>query len=189
MAKGKKRMKDEVIVALIFIGIIVFALILGWWEKHTAIGWTIIGIIVVLFGFFLYKSPRFRGWILKKGKGAGEKVVFKDTQQVEQIERIETEKHDDIDVVKVPPLSAKERAKLINAVGNKCENPNCREKFPLEVHHIKPRAEGGSNKHKNLIVLCNNCHGKFQGGIYSRALLKEWISRPQRFKSDGWPAT
>lgn len=30
----------------------------------------------------------------------------------------------------------------------------------LEVHHIKPRAEGGSNKASNLMVLCAVCHDK-----------------------------
>jgi hypothetical protein len=73
-------------------------------------------------------------------------------------------------------LSSKERAILRIAVGNKCENPSCREKLTLEVHHITPRAKGGLNKLSNLIVLCNNCHSKYQGGIYSKEILRQWIT-------------
>ena len=89
---------------------------------------------------------------------------------------------------KVPPLSENERAKLINAVGNRCENPTCRHRYSLDVHHIKPRAEGGTNNRENLIVLCPNCHGDARRGAYSRARLKEWISRPKRFRFHfDWP--
>lgn len=28
----------------------------------------------------------------------------------------------------------------------------------LTIHHIKPRAQGGSNSRKNLIGLCGDCH-------------------------------
>jgi 5-methylcytosine-specific restriction endonuclease McrA len=66
-------------------------------------------------------------------------------------------------------------------VGSRCENPTCRRTFPLDVHHIIPRSEGGSNKENNLIVLCKNCHGTAQKGMWSKNLLREWISRPNRF--------
>ena len=29
----------------------------------------------------------------------------------------------------------------------------------LEVHHIVPRADGGSNDPSNLVTLCADCHG------------------------------
>ncbi len=35
----------------------------------------------------------------------------------------------------------------------------------LDVHHIKPFADGGSNKPSNLSVLCPNCHKKAQKGL------------------------
>lgn len=41
-----------------------------------------------------------------------------------------------------------------------------------DVHHIKPRAEGGPNDPENLIVLCPNCHRKADGGTISRSKLK-----------------
>jgi DNA mismatch repair protein MutS len=41
-----------------------------------------------------------------------------------------------------------------------CELCGCAITSALEVHHIKPRAEGGSNKASNLMVLCAGCHDK-----------------------------
>jgi len=32
--------------------------------------------------------------------------------------------------------------------------------FELEVHHIIPKCRGGTNKIKNLMVLCKKCHKK-----------------------------
>jgi DNA mismatch repair protein MutS len=34
----------------------------------------------------------------------------------------------------------------------------------LEVHHITPRSEGGNNRLRNLIVLCEGCHDKEHSG-------------------------
>ncbi|NDJ15275.1 MAG: hypothetical protein EBY17_29525 [Acidobacteriia bacterium] len=42
-----------------------------------------------------------------------------------------------------------------------CGDPVVKE---LEVHHILPRAEGGSNDLRNLVVLCENCHDKHHAG-------------------------
>ena len=35
-------------------------------------------------------------------------------------------------------------------------------------HHLVPRSVGGSNDEKNIITLCNPCHGKIHG------ITKEW---------------
>ena len=59
---------------------------------------------------------------------------------------------------KVKPLSHHQTQKIITQVGTKCCYPNCKEDITLEVHHIIPRSEGGSNKENNLVVLCNNHH-------------------------------
>jgi len=42
-----------------------------------------------------------------------------------------------------------------------CGEPVVKE---LEVHHILPRAEGGSNELRNLVVLCERCHDKHHAG-------------------------
>lgn len=62
-----------------------------------------------------------------------------------------------------------QREKLIKAAGGKCEG--CGAELPrrdqtnqgkpaLEVHHIRPRSQGGSNGNRNGAVLCNphGCH-------------------------------
>lgn len=41
-----------------------------------------------------------------------------------------------------------------------------------EVHHIKPRSEGGPNEPNNLIVLCPTCHRKADRGGISRTKLR-----------------
>ena len=40
-----------------------------------------------------------------------------------------------------------------------CGKSNCR----LEVHHIKPRRNNGSNTMSNMITLCSKCHDKTEG--------------------------
>jgi len=84
-----------------------------------------------------------------------------------------------IDVV--PALNDKARGVFINAVGNKCENPECKSPYILEVHHITKRLKGGTNKLHNLIVLCPNCHKLAETGTYRKAQLGAW-SRPQNRK-------
>ncbi|MEX2410060.1 MAG: HNH endonuclease [Candidatus Paceibacterota bacterium] len=37
----------------------------------------------------------------------------------------------------------------------------------LELHHIVPRAEGGSNDPQNLLLVCKNCHGLIEAGDIS----------------------
>jgi hypothetical protein len=46
----------------------------------------------------------------------------------------------------------------------------------LELHHIVPRAEGGSNDPHNLLLVCKNCHGLVEAGDIS---LEEVIKKKQ----------
>jgi len=46
-------------------------------------------------------------------------------------------------------------AKLRVGQCEKCEHKNYN---ILQVHHIKPKSEGGSSLNKNLMLLCPNCH-------------------------------
>lgn len=41
-----------------------------------------------------------------------------------------------------------------------------------DIHHIKPRSDGGPNTPSNLIVLCPNCHRKADNGLISQSKLK-----------------
>ena len=40
-----------------------------------------------------------------------------------------------------------------------CATPGCRSTRFLEVHHVVPRGQGGSNRAENLVTLCSRCHG------------------------------
>lgn len=77
-------------------------------------------------------------------------------------------------IEKVSPLSQSQIAELIRKVGNRCCYPNCKETLALDVHHIKPRAEGGSNKENNLIVLCPTHHRYARDGTISRERLRQY---------------
>lgn len=46
-----------------------------------------------------------------------------------------------------------------------------------EVHHIKPRSEGGPNEPANLIVLCPTCHRKADNGGISKTKLRGKLRR------------
>lgn len=44
--------------------------------------------------------------------------------------------------------------------GYRCAIPTCRQ-FPIDVHHIVERAEGGEDVFENLIALCATCHARY----------------------------
>jgi len=51
------------------------------------------------------------------------------------------------------------RAAVLARDRYRCATPGCRSTHFLEVHHLKPRGQGGSNRAENLITLCSRCHG------------------------------
>ncbi len=55
----------------------------------------------------------------------------------------------------VPPSR---RRDVLARDGHRCRAPGCRNTRFLEVHHLKPRANGGDNDPGNLITLCSGCH-------------------------------
>ena len=74
-------------------------------------------------------------------------------------------------------LTEAQKKHIISAVGVKCEW--CGEKDPtvLEVHHIKPIEEGGTDTPSNLIVLCAKCHRKADRGLIPRGDLRKKVSK------------
>ena len=50
------------------------------------------------------------------------------------------------------------RAAVLARDRYRCTTPGCRSARYLEVHHVKPRRVGGSNRPGNLVTLCSRCH-------------------------------
>lgn len=76
-----------------------------------------------------------------------------------------------------PPTPQKLKNEIIfDRAEHHCEW--CGERFDgLQVHHIKPRSEGGPNTKRNLIALCPNCHDKADRGAISRSQLRGKVRR------------
>ncbi len=50
------------------------------------------------------------------------------------------------------------RRQVMARDGHHCQVPGCANTRFLEVHHVVPRAKGGSNSPENLVTLCSACH-------------------------------
>ena len=50
-----------------------------------------------------------------------------------------------------------------NAISNKRNRKFGDDLSSLQVHHIRPLKNGGSNKQDNLVLVCNKCHEKIHG--------------------------
>jgi hypothetical protein len=95
-----------------------------------------------------------------------------------------SERSTDGDTGKTPPLTQKSKQKLkFDRADHECEW--CDEHHDhLEVHHIKPRSEGGPNEASNLIVLCPNCHRKADRESITRTNLKAKVERQSDISID-----
>jgi len=50
------------------------------------------------------------------------------------------------------------RAAVLARDLHRCQAPGCGGTHFLEVHHVVPRSEGGTNRPQNLVTLCGRCH-------------------------------
>ena len=66
----------------------------------------------------------------------------------------------------IPKLVEKRLFKEANSQCPRCEQADV---AALQIHHIKPVADEGSNDEENLIVLCSNCHSKVTAGEITEA--------------------
>ncbi|MGD9548135.1 MAG: HNH endonuclease [Candidatus Krumholzibacteriia bacterium] len=55
----------------------------------------------------------------------------------------------------IPP---RVRRRVLARDGHRCQGSACMNTRFLEVHHVLPRARGGTNRPDNLITLCSACH-------------------------------
>ena len=113
------------------------------------------GTIIISYGAYLFRTE---GW-----KEAWEFLFTEDQSNPSSSETSQK---------KTPPPSEKLKNELFfERAGCQCEY--CGEEFDSpDVHHIKPRKEGGSNDRNNLIVLCPNCHRKADNEMISRSKLR-----------------
>ena len=61
-------------------------------------------------------------------------------------------------------LPPKLRRAVLLRDGHRCVVPGCTNRLWLEVHHLVPRAAGGSNEAGNLATLCSTHHGLIHEG-------------------------
>ncbi len=62
----------------------------------------------------------------------------------------------------IPPAI---RRKVLARARNKCQRPGCGHTGFLEIHHIVPRSQGGTNDPDNLICVCSGCHKMLHDGL------------------------
>jgi hypothetical protein len=55
----------------------------------------------------------------------------------------------------IPPAT---RRKVFEQHGHRCAVPHCRNRLWLDLHHIRPRSQGGDHRTGNLICLCSAHH-------------------------------
>lgn len=51
------------------------------------------------------------------------------------------------------------RPLILARAGGRCENPLCRKRVRLDLHHIVKRSQGG-REDGNLLALCRRCHDR-----------------------------
>ena len=156
------------IVSLIFGGYVVF-------ERPLDIGATYIWVIVLALstaGFF-YVVWGFNEARKESGMNAAVRWLFTELNGEPQSSSA------DSTIEKTPPTPERLKNELrLDRADGRCEY--CGEEMDfLEVHHIKPRSEGGPNTRNNLIVLCPNCHRKADRGVYSRSELKHKVKQQE----------
>jgi 5-methylcytosine-specific restriction endonuclease McrA len=69
-----------------------------------------------------------------------------------------------------------------NLDNNRCCVKNCRCRINLEVHHIVPRSQGGTNNIDNLITLCSKHHKQVTNGKLSNLKLLKDLKYKANFR-------
>jgi predicted HNH restriction endonuclease len=99
-------------------------------------------------------------------------AILEPKKSVEETEKIEAL----VKESKKRTLTGAQKRELERTVGWKCEL--CGKKLTVkpDIHHITPKAEGGSDRNSNLLVLCPNCHRLVHTEKISKSELKRVIA-------------
>lgn len=57
----------------------------------------------------------------------------------------------------------------------RCQTPGCPNTRFLEIHHIRPRRNGGANELGNLLTLCSRCHRRVHAPHQNMALISPQV--------------
>jgi len=66
------------------------------------------------------------------------------------------------------------RKLVLHEAGYRCSNPVCRTMLTLDIHHLVPISEDGSDTPDNLLALCPNCHSLHHRGEIPIESLRAW---------------
>ncbi|MGD9548824.1 MAG: HNH endonuclease [Candidatus Krumholzibacteriia bacterium] len=78
----------------------------------------------------------------------------------------------------IPP---RVRRRVLARDGHRCQGSGCTNTRFLEVHHVLPRARGGTNRPDNLITLCGACHRH----VHDKAPASQGTSAPEATSQGG----
>jgi len=151
-------------IALVFIAIVIFSLVADWWKENATLGWIILGILLAVFAFLLYRFASLRGWLGHQAKSVAEKAIRGDVASARE------------------PVPQDKRNEVLKQARYRCENERCNQKVRPHIHHIDMN---NSNNHlSNLIALCPNCHQRAHDGKFTESQLLNWVRRDfKRLKS------
>ena len=154
MAKGKRKVKEGFWIGTAIVVIIAFSLIADWWKDNSTLGWVIVGLIIVILGYSLYRFQGLRHLLFRTAKTTGENIIFKEEASSRE------------------PVPSGTRQHVLARANNRCENQDCKQVAKPHLHHID--ADNSNNNPNNLIALCQNCHTKAHSGIYTTSQLRNW---------------
>lgn len=66
------------------------------------------------------------------------------------------------------------KQQVLHETGFQCANPNCRATLTLDIHHLVPVSDTGTNDPANLIALCPNCHSRYHRGPIPLESIRSW---------------
>jgi len=167
MAQRQRRIRIEFWVGVIVVALLAYALIADWWKEHSVLGWIIVGVILAILGFSIYRFPAFRGLLFRTAKKAGESIAYETAESGRE------------------PMPPYIRANILQRAEHRCENPDCRSNVRPEIHHID--GDRNNNRFRNLIALCPNCHTRAGHGEYSNSQLRNWVQRSWETSKRGRP--